>query len=211
VNNGEGTLVLDILANRIVATGYNGGIAVFQQDGAGHVSALVANNLVVGTVGLTGPLPGGISVLANAGSADVLVLNNTLAGNDTGFAARATASATLDGNFANNLVANNASRGVFIDAAIASGFANEHNLLFGNGPDDYVPGPGTVFADPQFAGADDFHVLASSPARDAGNTSLLPVDLLADLDGGSRITGANVDIGAYEQPEVIFADGFDGP
>jgi hypothetical protein len=211
VNNGEGTLVLDILANRIVATGYNGGIAVFQQDGAGHLSALVANNLVVGTVGLTGPLPGGISVFANAGSADVLVLNNTLAGNDTGFAARASGSGTLDGNLANNLVAGNASHGIVIDPATAPGVANEHNLVFGNGPDNFVPGPGTISADPQFAAPEDFHVRASSPARDAGNAALLPVDLFVDLDGGPRVTGATVDIGAYEQPEVIFNDGFEVP
>lgn len=211
VNNGEGTLVLDILANRIDAPGYNGGIALFQQDGAGDLSALVANNLVVGTVALTGPLPGGISVLANVGSADVLVLNNTLADNAIGFAARATANGTLSGNFANNLVAGNAQHGIVIDSASASDVTNEHNLVFGNGPDTFVPGPGTVSADPQFVGPDDFHVLASSPARDAGNSALLPADLFFDLDGNPRMTGATVDIGAYEQPDAIFADGFEVP
>lgn len=77
-----------------------------------------------------------------------------------------------------------------------------------------------LVADPQFAnpGADDFHLLASSPAVDAGNNSILGelsaldnLVLTSDLDGKPRPVDATgrgypvLDMGAYEFPGL--ADG----
>ena len=57
-------------------------------------------------------------------------------------------------------------------------------------------GAGNQSGDPKFAGADDFHLLAGSPAIEAGLAD--PLDGPTDLDGHPRVAGAAPDIGAYE-------------
>lgn len=49
---------------------------------------------------------------------------------------------------------------------------------------------------------DDLRLSVGSPCLDAGSVVALPVSLTHDLDGAARVTGARVDMGAYE---------FDGP
>lgn len=210
IQNSVGTLAVDVLANRIAAAGYNGGIAITQDGATGALAGRVVNNLVVGTDYVMGVQPGAVSMLVAAGSGDLLVANNTLADNDTGFYADAAPGASLQGVLANNIIARSSSRGVVIDALVQSGFGNDHNLVSGNAEDDFLPGPGTVFADPLFAGAGDYHLQPATPARDAGNNSIVPADITGDLDGAPRIIGGTVDIGAYERADSIFADGFDG-
>ncbi|MEO5560444.1 MAG: choice-of-anchor Q domain-containing protein [Dokdonella sp.] len=208
MRNGAGTAEVEVGYNRIAASGYNGGIVLVQDGPAGMFDARVVNNLVTGTIGITGPQPGAISLLATAGSLHASVLSDTLAGNDTGFIATASAGASLTGVLANTLVAYNSVHGVVIGAAIAAGFANDHNLVFGNGADDFTAGPGTLHTDPLFVGAGNLHPRGDSPVRDAGNT-LWTTDILTDLDGAPRVTGTAVDIGAWELADSIFRDGFD--
>jgi len=202
--------VADLLLrnNRIAAAGYNGGIVLVQDGAGGTLDARVLNNLVTGAIDFTGPQPGGVSLLASAGTLHADVFGNTLVGNDTGFIASKGAGASLTGTLANTLVADNASRGVIIGAAAGADFANEHDLVFGNGTDDFTPGAGTVQADPSFVGAGDFHLRSDSPARDAGN-SAFTTDIPVDLDGAQRVVGAAVDIGAWEVGDAIFANGFE--
>jgi hypothetical protein len=57
-------------------------------------------------------------------------------------------------------------------------------------------GAGNQSADPLFAGTEDFHLLAGSPAIEAGLADAL--DGPTDLDGNPRVAGAAPDIGAYE-------------
>lgn len=209
IHNAVGTLEVDVLANRIDAVGYNGGIAITQNDAAGELTARVVNNLVVGTGYVMGVQPGAVSMLAAAGSGELLVANNTLAGNDTGFFADAALGASLEGVFANNIVAGNSRKGVVIEALVEPAFGNDHNLVFGNADDDFVPGPGTLLVDPLFVGTGDYHLQSTTPARDAGNDTHVPLDITTDLDGAARIIGTAVDMGAYERPDSIFADGFE--
>ncbi|MEO6688982.1 MAG: choice-of-anchor Q domain-containing protein [Dokdonella sp.] len=209
MRNGAGTAEVEMRYNRVAASGYNGGIVLAQDGPAGTFDARVVNNFVTGTIDITGPQPGAISLLATAGSLHAAVLSNTLAGNDTGFIATASTGASLTGVLANTLVADNSVHGVVIGAAIAAGFANDHNLVFGNGANDFAAGPGTVVTDPLFVGAGNFHPRANSPARDAGNT-IWTTDIPTDLDGAPRVIGTAVDIGAWELADSIFADGFDG-
>ncbi|RMD83758.1 MAG: DUF4215 domain-containing protein [Candidatus Dadabacteria bacterium] len=56
----------------------------------------------------------------------------------------------------------------------------------------------SVFADPEFAGAGDVHLTAASPAIDAGPPDWVPDPGERDLDGGVRLSGGAVDIGADE-------------
>lgn len=209
IHNAVDTLAIDVLANRIEAEGYNGGIAITQDGASGSLASRVINNLVTGTDYVMGVQPGAVSVLVTAGSVQLLVANNTLAGNDTGFFADAQPGASLGGVFANNIVVGNSRKGIVIDAQVAAGFGNEHNLVFGNASDDFVAGPGTLLLDPLFVGAGDYHLQPSTPARDAGNDLHVPADITNDLDGAQRIIGPAVDIGAYERPDSIFADGFE--
>ncbi|MGN6520176.1 MAG: choice-of-anchor Q domain-containing protein [Dokdonella sp.] len=208
VRNGDGAADVLLRHNRIEATGYNGGIVLVQDGAGGTLGARVFNNLVTGTVGVMGPQPGAISLRANAGSLHADVFGDTLVGNHTGFVAGAGAGASLTGTLANTLVAGNAVHGIVIGATAASGFTNEHNLVFGNEGDDFTPGAGTVEADPAFIGAGDYRLRADSPARDAGN-SVFATDIAVDLDGAVRILGPAIDIGAWEVGDAIFADGFD--
>lgn len=70
---------------------------------------------------------------------------------------------------------------------------------------------GTVnVANPEFvdALAEDFRLQPTSPVRNIGNAPFpLPS---VDLDGKQRIVGSAPDLGAYEVPDFIFVDGFDG-
>ena len=62
---------------------------------------------------------------------------------------------------------------------------------------------GTLQVDPQFVGADDFRLAASSPLIDAG-VDIVPGGLASvDLDGSPRIDAEAIDLGAYVRA-VIF-------
>lgn len=71
-----------------------------------------------------------------------------------------------------------------------------------------------VFVNPGFAGADDFHLLATSKLVDAGKPSAA---LGTDLDGKARVTDGNADgvavrdIGAYERPDPLAPPVVDKP
>lgn len=81
-----------------------------------------------------------------------------------------------------------------------------NNCDYADGPGD-VEGDGRVApnncinSDPLFknAPAGDYHLRPGSPCVDAGNNSLVPGSLMTDLDGESRIKGASVDMGPYEE------------
>jgi hypothetical protein len=79
----------------------------------------------------------------------------------------------------------------------------------------YASGTAVVDADPQFtapnadapanfdASAYDYHPLPSSPAINAGNNDLVPVDAPYDLEGEERIQGGVVDLGCYESDLTV--------
>ena len=70
--------------------------------------------------------------------------------------------------------------------------------LYSNIEDGYT-GTNNISADPQFVNpASDFHVAAHAPGEDAGNNGAQGVGS-TDLDGGTRILGGTVDMGAYEK------------
>ncbi|MEV5712801.1 right-handed parallel beta-helix repeat-containing protein [Amycolatopsis mediterranei] len=124
----------------------------------------------------TGNAQAGLSLwVESAGTMrDVMIVNNTFAGNARG-------SLLIDaGRFTGrNLLRNN----VFGDGPVDTGpFAADHN---------FAGDPG--FADPARG---DYHLAAGSAAVDAGSPRCAPA---ADLDGVARPVGAGFDIGAYER------------
>lgn len=78
---------------------------------------------------------------------------------------------------------------VTVDHNLIDGFRGGEDEIYG---DQHVEGT-AGFAD---AGAADFHLLAISPAIDAGSPTDAPA---ADFDGHARPNGAACDIGAYER------------
>jgi hypothetical protein len=93
-----------------------------------------------------------------------MFVNNSVAFDDTGLHidGRTDLGGELFATIANNVVAFNGS-GVRVEGDVAAGVVNESNLVFGNGFDDFVPGPGTLKVDPLFVPAsgsiDDFSLL----------------------------------------------------
>jgi hypothetical protein len=59
-------------------------------------------------------------------------------------------------------------------------------------------------ANPEFPGAADLHLKTGSPCIDAGRNDAVPSGIDTDIDGESRIFGAEVDMGA---DEVVDTDG----
>lgn len=198
--NGIHALTVDILANDIGGQGFNNGISLFQFAPGGAFTARVIDNLVRGGQINVAGQPGGIGLNVSQGDGTFTVVNNTIANGEDGIlvGGRSDLGATISGVLANNIVAGNTNVGISVETGFEATFTNDHNLVFGNGSEDFIAGPGTLFADPRFVGANDFHLQLSSPARNAGNSAQVPGDITGDLDGLARIQGTAVDIGAYE-------------
>jgi len=85
------------------------------------------------------------------------------------------------------------------------GMTLNNNCVFGNGQNyQFFTDPtgldGNISVDPQFATnpfRPDFHLLSTSPCRDAGDSTIGVADSV-DLEGDPRIVGAAVDIGCDE-------------
>ena len=130
--------------------------------------------------------------------------------------------------FANNIFSGNTAQPTVACASTPEGNGNvdlpvfDHNLLFNSGGPvfdatcaDQTGLYGNQTANPQFTNSAtfDFHLQSSSPAIDAGQTSLLsneafyadaPIETFTDIGGNPRLADATgkgyavVDIGAYE-------------
>jgi hypothetical protein len=189
-----GTVTVDVLRNEVLVPNSAVGISL-QNTGAGPGSALAAR--VIGNL-VRGEFFGvGVSAIDSAGGTLLVgLVNNTIVEHDAGVLIIANAGDPAIGQVANNIIAFNATEGLRIDA---TGVTNRHNLVFGNGVDNFTPGPGTVMADPEFFGGPSFHLLPTSPAIDAGDDDVAPADITVDLDGNARIQGAAVDLGAFEE------------
>ena len=195
------TLEVDVVGNQISGAGYNVGISLAQSGAAASTTALIANNTVSGQVNFSGG-PSAISLITGTGSADLTVVNNTLAFNENGLlmGANPDPSATANAVVANNIFVFNDEDGIDL-TDFAGEIINEFNLVFGNGSNQFTPGPGTLFVDPLFLAMDDLSLQSDSPARNAGSNARVPDDLIEDLTGGPRIVDGVVDMGAFEVPE----------
>jgi hypothetical protein len=179
--------------NRIVDNTASAGGGVYM-DGA---SSMVRDNLITRNVALVG------SALKANGVRDYpIVTNNTFVGNKTtaGQPARASVYTFGQGSLVNNIVAYNDAgiewRG---DIRNNNAYANTaYNFAAYAGPNP-VGRNGNISADPLFVNrsSEDYHLGLGSPARDTGQDGVV-VSGERDIDGGPRIQGYHVDIGAYE-------------
>lgn len=163
-------------------------------------SPQIINNVVLGNV-TTGDQGSGIY---STGLSYPQILNNTVAWNQAPRGNINCAEAAL--TIANNIVAFG-SVGIWAPA----GLTLSNNCVYGNGTRNFVglADPtgtnGNISLDPQLIpnpGYPGFHLLPSSPCRDAGDDSVVQIDW-QDIDDQPRIQGATVDIGADESDGTV--------
>lgn len=207
VFNLDADLDVSVVANEIRGSGYNDGV-FFVQFGEGSSTVRMLDNLVVGQTTDSGA-PGSYVLLVDGGTAAFEVVNNTAADGDNGILVlgRDDLGASWGGTVANNIVSGMTSTGIALfQPTLTSGVVdNDHNLTFDVGFNNFMPGPGTLSADPLFVGAGDYRLSDPSPARNSGNDTRVPVDLTTDLEGNPRIFGGRVDMGAYESASLVSA------
>ena len=204
--SGGGSILIE--RNEIRGSDFDWGI-VFRHFGANPedptypFDGTIVNNLVVGQNGNTGA-PAGIVLSADGYNALLrgTVANNTVASGRIGMivSARTDLGANIEVTIANNIVALNSDYDIGIDSALSQ-VSNDHNLVSSNAYGYFVPGPGTRIGNPGFVNVagGDYHLLADSPAIDAGRDSALDASFTIDLDGAARRFG-RIDMGAYESP-----------
>lgn len=206
---GDGIIEDALVEGNIIFGNGNGGGSGINCDGCQR--ALIQNNLIFDTHA------SGISLYAidaAEGSKQNSIVNNTVIVASDGRWALNIQDASTDNTVYNNILLNlHDFRGAIdISADSVSGLVSDYNVVvdqFTIGGDDFISlaqwqattgqdgasfsaSSSALFVDP--AGGD-YHLLESSPAKDAGTTTSAPT---SDLDGNARPYGAAVDIGAYE-------------
>jgi len=192
--DGQSSLSLDVIANRISGTGYANGISVTEDTAGGSTTARLLDNLVTGAGGRA------LVLASQAGTLSASVMGNTVVGSGTGISIQS-GTATVE----NNAIVGSDMFGLFENPNSVS---DRNNLYFRNAVDvsepnsTLAPGPGSVLADPLFLDPShgNYHVKLGSPAVDAGDDGAVPSDLTTDLDGNPRTQGLHVDLGALEAP-----------
>ncbi len=148
---------------------------------------------------------GGAVFFENAGFSTFF--NNTLLRNQAGRGGGVYSGDGTDGiALVNNVVA-------FCSSGVTTSNSVQfrHNCVFGNGTNNFVGWPdptgidGNLSVDPQFIENPEFgtaHMKSDSPCRDAGDTGVAQADWL-DINGGARVRGVAVDIGAEESGDLV--------
>jgi parallel beta-helix repeat protein len=172
------------IENNLVYNNHASGISLYKIDGAaGSSGNVVVNNTVYE------PVNGRWALNIQTGSTNNTALNNIL-------------------------ISDHASRGAIdISADSLSGFTSDFNAVIsrfttnggnsvmslsqwqtstGQDAHSLIATAATLFANP---GSNDYHLLSTSPAKNAGTSQLAPP---ADFDGLPRPAGSAYDIGAYE-------------
>lgn len=201
---GSGPLIQNnIISGNNGGINWGGGIVMINDE-----SPEIVQNLIIDNTAGEG---GGILWIIPVSTPGILLLNNTIAHNDS-----TSGSAIYDGGFDTNMAIQN--NLIIAKAGEAAYFCQQNNgsttpAVFANN-DVFSDGGsaisgnctvstgsnGNISSDPLFVDAvvDNFHLQSTSPAVDAGNnTARIPLPA-TDLDGNPRIFNNIVDIGAYE-------------
>ncbi|MCK5100242.1 MAG: hypothetical protein KAR45_19180, partial [Desulfobacteraceae bacterium] len=200
-NMGVVSAVVDILGNTIAGTNMNNGIFIYQYASGCHTDTTIANNLITGQAGNTGG-PGAIAYYITNGTVSLQVINNTVADNEEGIELYCDAG-TATGKVANNIIANNTSTGLYIDSNVGGAVSNNHNLVYNNGSNGFIAGVGTLYVDPSFVRTGDYRLQPDSAAVNNGDNASVPSGITTDLAGNPRIFGNRIDMGAFENQNVV--------
>jgi hypothetical protein len=171
------------------------------------------NNLVHGN--LSGAETSGVKIdsLSNATASiigNTITANGSLGASFGGLGFSGSASANALQVLTNNIVWGNNSGNVALDIEGDQGLTLINNNYAGLVAPAGVLINNTTNFNPLFAGSGNFRLSGASPLRDIGNNTPFGGLAVTDLDGGSRVRGAVVDLGPYEAvPEAVFKNGFE--
>ena len=201
--------------NRATGAGAQGGAAILQTGGElSFVQNLVFLNRATHV--------GGVVLQLTAVGGFITAQNNTVANNTTDTLADPGGMAIMGGGtyaaqIVDNIVWNNLAAGGS-DFGVASANVRIHNDIGVVTAGSIAPSPpsaGNLSVDPDFAPCSgvlcfNFELNSSSPLVNAGITpgGFVPN---SDIVGKPRILGPKIDIGAFENDDLIFADGFGSP
>ncbi len=214
---GDGTISGALVERNIIHGNGVGGGSAINMDGV--IDSVVRNNLLFDNHA------SGISLYridGATGATGNLVVNNTIINaSDARWCVNINTGSTGNRVINNILYNKHPWRGVIsIDSSSKAGFSADYNSVMdrfstddgnsvialaawqaaGYGANSFLATPAQHFLNPGV----DFHLLQSSPARDAGTSVDAPG---SDLDGGPRPVGAGFDIGAYELQLINCGDG----
>ena len=209
-------------------TGNNGGIrycdgniqnnTISDNNGSGvkFCDGVIQNNIISGNHGQNG---GGISYC------DGIIRNNFISDNIAASSGGGVYNSTAD--LFNNTIVNNVANDNGGGLSYCSGFI-ANCIIWDNSAKDAGDqmynssypvfccvqnwsdkGKNNIITNPQFADSEgrDYHLKMTSPCIDKGNLYFLIAGYLTDIDGESRFSGINVDIGADEYGSSPDADG----
>lgn len=150
----------------------------------------------------------GVFVFAQSGAPlNLSIVNSTINGAASGYGIYAGTIDTFSQTTvtALNLIVTNNGTGIYREVGGGPvGVTVTYSDVWNNGTNFFgvMPGAGAISANPAFVGANNFHLLAGSPAIDAGSSGAgVPTH---DFDGNARpldgdgVGGAAYDMGAYE-------------
>lgn len=212
---GDGIITGALVENNVLYENGRGGGSAINADGV--QGSIFRNNLIYSTHA------SGISLYqidGGGGSANNLVVSNTVLVAADGRWALNIVDGSTGNTVRNNILYNQHSfRGsINIDAASWPGFTSDYNAVMdrltpndggtiqtlaqwqtttGQDQHSLVATPAQLFVAPSTF---DFHLLAGSPAIDAGTPNFAPA---TDLAGAARPSGGGFDIGAYEFQAIV--------
>lgn len=202
--------VLRISRNQLMGgEGTGNGIRVAQVPSAGQVLVQIDNNMVTGWRSAPETSNAGISLaLSNApalgGRHGIGIYNNTVVASDYGIWVEPVNNSPEHGVYSlqlmNNLISNNAIKGIQIISASTTTVTGTNNLLSGNGSNAVPPTLAHTIGDnPRLLSLAYPRPSENSPVRNQGAS--LP-DFVSlgdfDVDGERRLINGVLDIGAYE-------------
>lgn len=225
-SNAAGGIYVDGGKDSIVEQNYSYnndiGVEIASEHAGKSTSNIIVRSNVIYNNRLTGIAMGGYDT-ERGSTVNCKIVNNTVYKNDT--LGDGSGQLYVQYDTQNNVIKNNIFVASSTDVLIYneytknSGNIVDYNLYFApagsneanwtwknkdyTGFSAYQAGTGndahSLFADPKFvnATASDFHLQASSPAIDAGDTDHTVIGSL-DIEGKARVQGTAVNIGAYE-------------